>query len=274
MRHHPYQHNKAKPKSIPSLPTLPTTPTSATALQTQQKLLHRWIIFPPNQPTHSNSLNNTYRQNHPSQQHEGESCSLPTNPTHNNKPNTTPTMSSNVPSVEDLINAFPTTITPITGEPNYASPKNLKDQHKANSASIPTTLGGGNHSYLGLILSPSAYVTITATPFQGPNYPGQYPTIPAGTNAANTSAIICHHTEDLRQWRECKNVITALKNQLLSAIDNIYVRALKDCHVGYMNKPNHAILHDLFENYGNITPLELEDNDTKMRSKWGPQQSL
>ena len=106
-------------------------------------------------------------------------------------------MSSTVPSIEDLTNAFPTTITPITGEPNYALLKNLKDQLKANAASIPTTLGGGNHGYLGLILSPSSYATIATTPFQEPNYPGQHPTIPAGTNAAATSAIIRHHTEDL-----------------------------------------------------------------------------
>ena len=178
-----------------------------------------------------------------------------------------------MPSVEDLSNAFPTTITPITGKPNYASLKNLKDQLKANATSIPTTLGGGNHGYLGLILFPSSYVTIATTTFQEPNYPGQHPTIPAGTNAATTSAIICCHTEDLRQWRECKNVITALKNQLLSAIDNIYVRALKDRHVGYMNQPIWAILHHLFENYGNITPLELEENDQN-EIELGPQQSL
>ena len=106
-------------------------------------------------------------------------------------------MSSSIPSVEDLTNAFPTTITPITGKPNYESHKNLKDHLKANAASIPTTLGGGNHSYLSLILSPSTYATITATPLQEPNYPGQHPSIPARTNTANTSNIICHHTEDL-----------------------------------------------------------------------------
>ena len=104
-------------------------------------------------------------------------------------------MSSNVPSVEDLTNAFPTPITPITSEPNYALLKNLKDQLKANAASIPTTLGGGNHSYLSLILSPSTYVTIATTPFQ--ELTGQHPTIPARTNATNTSAIICDHTKDL-----------------------------------------------------------------------------
>ena len=150
---------------------------------------------------------------------------------------------------------------------------------KTNSKPIllqfPLPWGGGggagtNHGYLSLILSPSAYATITKTPFQEPNYPGQHPTIPAGTNAANTSAIICCHTEDLQQWHECKNVITALKNQLLLAIDHIYIHALQDRHVGYMDQPIHAILHHLFKNYGNITPLELENNDTKMRLNWDP----
>ena len=122
-------------------------------------------------------------------------------------------MTSSVPSVEDITNAFPTPITKITGEPNYESLKNLKDQLKANAASIPTTLGGGNHGYLSLILSSAAYTTIAANQFIEPVYPGQHPNVPAGTNAANTSTIVRHHTEDLHQWRKFKNVNTALKNR-------------------------------------------------------------
>ena len=57
---------------------------------------------------------------------------------------------------------------------------------------------------------------------------------------------------------------------LLSAIANIYIHARKDRHVGYMNQTIHTILNHLFKNYGNITPLELKDNDTKMRSNWDP----
>ena len=99
-------------------------------------------------------------------------------------------MTSSVPSVEDFTNAFPTQVTPLVGEPTYATLKTLKDQLKANAASIPTTLGGGNHGYLGLILSPATYATISPTAFIEPAYPGQHPAIPGGTSAANTSAII------------------------------------------------------------------------------------
>ena len=177
-------------------------------------------------------------------------------------------MTSSVPSVEDFMNAFPNQLTPIVGKPTYATLKTLKDQLKANATFVPTTLCGGNHGYLGLILSPAAYATISPTAFVEPTYPGQHPAIPAGTNAANTSAIIHHHTEDTRQWREFKNVSTTLKNQLLSAVEDIYVRALCDRHVGYMNQSICNLLTHPFENYGNITQLELVDNDTKMCALW------
>ena len=179
-------------------------------------------------------------------------------------------MTSSIPSVEDITNAFPTQVTPIVGKPTYATLKTLKDQLKANAASVPTTLGGGNHGYLGLILSPATYTTISQTAFIEPAYPGQHPAIPGGTSAANTSAIIRRHTEDTRQWCEFKNVSTALKNQLLSTVEDIYVRGLRDRHVGYMNQSIRHLLTHLFENYSNITQLELEDNDTKMRSLWDP----
>ena len=70
-------------------------------------------------------------------------------------------MTSSVPSVEDFTNAFPTQLTPIVGKPTYTTLKTLKDQLKANAASVPTTLSGGNHGYLGLILSPAAYAKIS-----------------------------------------------------------------------------------------------------------------
>ena len=179
-------------------------------------------------------------------------------------------MTPSIPGIEDFTNAFPTQLTPIVGKPTYATLKTLKDQLKANAASISTTLGGGNHGYLGLILSPATYATISPTAFIEPAYPGQHPAIPAGTNAANSSAIIGRHTEDTRQWCKFKNVTTALKNQLLNAVEDIYVRALRDRHVGYMNQSICNLLTHLFENYGNITQLELEDNDTKMRALWDP----
>ena len=46
-------------------------------------------------------------------------------------------------------------LTAIYGEPTYETLHHLKNEHKANASSLPTTLGGGNHGYLIMILTPT-----------------------------------------------------------------------------------------------------------------------
>ena len=49
----------------------------------------------------------------------------------------------------------------------------LKNELKSNVSSVPTTLGGGNHGYLGMILTPAEYLRIAPTdPFTWPPNPG------------------------------------------------------------------------------------------------------
>ena len=64
------------------------------------------------------------------------------------------------------------TPTPICGEPTHKSLKRLKLELQSNASSVETDLGGGNHGYLGLVLTDEEYATIPNTqPFVAPNYP-------------------------------------------------------------------------------------------------------
>ena len=73
------------------------------------------------------------------------------------------------------------TPTPIHGEPTHKSLKRLKLELQANASSVKIDLGGGNHSYLGLVLTDEEYVLIPNTqPFIAPNYPPPL-VIPANT---------------------------------------------------------------------------------------------
>ena len=47
--------------------------------------------------------------------------------------------------------------TPITGEPTNKTLKRLKTELRANGSSVETDLGGGDHGYLGLILTDPKY---------------------------------------------------------------------------------------------------------------------
>ena len=64
-------------------------------------------------------------------------------------------------------------LTMIRWEPTYETLHHLKNELKANASSVPTTLGGGNRGYLGMILTPAKYRRITPTnPFARPPNPG------------------------------------------------------------------------------------------------------
>ena len=49
------------------------------------------------------------------------------------------------------------TLTPIIGEPTYESINHLTQELYSNASSIPSTLGGGRHGNLGLVMKPSLY---------------------------------------------------------------------------------------------------------------------
>ena len=64
------------------------------------------------------------------------------------------------------------TPTLIRSEPTNKILKRLKLELQANASSVETDLGGGNHGYLGLVLTNAEYATISHTqPFIPPNYP-------------------------------------------------------------------------------------------------------
>ena len=70
---------------------------------------------------------------------------------------------------------------PIRGEPTYEALTKLKDELSANASSVESELGGGDHGYLGLVLTDSEYTSLASSPpqFQAPVFPGTLH-IPAG----------------------------------------------------------------------------------------------
>ena len=62
--------------------------------------------------------------------------------------------------------------TPIQGEPTYKTLKRLKNELRANASSIDSNLGGGDHGYLGLVLTEVEYAKVVPQhPFEAPEYP-------------------------------------------------------------------------------------------------------
>ena len=63
-------------------------------------------------------------------------------------------------------------LTKVHERPAYETLKKIRDEIKANAARVPTTLGGGAHGHLGLILTPAEYALISPIPYVRPGAPG------------------------------------------------------------------------------------------------------
>jgi hypothetical protein len=177
-------------------------------------------------------------------------------------------------TIEEVVARFPHPVLPtVQGEPDYQTIRATKKFLQANSRAIDTHLSGGTLGHLGLIISDASYATIAPTtsdkptPWVTPPAPGRVPAAADGT-AAQISAARHLWEEDVTPVQQ------ALKKQIISVFEPMYLDILNDNMVGYANISAREMLDHLFETYGNITAVNLEINFEIMRRAWNPQQSV
>ena len=176
-------------------------------------------------------------------------------------------------SVEKIIQTFPhPTLSPILGQPAYASISALHLKLNTNAASVPSHLGNGQLGLLFLTVSPAVYNTQSAIEFVPPENPGQEVLIPENSTAAQITSIHRLHDIAAKHFAEYTATDKALKTLLLSAIDETYVRALRDRYIGYANVTTLTLITHLYTAYARISQGDLDLNHDRLRTPWDPNQ--
>ena len=110
------------------------------------------------------------------------------------------------------------TVTKIHGQPTSHDLTNLEREIFSILANIPTTLGGGNHGHVGVIMNPTEYNTMTeGTDFVNPVNPGIYPANLALNAAAGARARAeAEHRELINQFETFEGVRLGTKDLILT----------------------------------------------------------
>jgi hypothetical protein len=138
-------------------------------------------------------------------------------------------------SVADIVAQFPVKTLPIiTGEPDYATIGQIIQTLYGNAASLPATIGGGAHGHIGITMTTVLYAALTPTAYTVPDDPG-----PVVTHAANASpAIRERNTSTYKEPRQIYdnnvNMDSALKTQIIDAIEDTYLCKLRNKYTGYL----------------------------------------
>ena len=119
-------------------------------------------------------------------------------------------------------------LTRIIGEPTLSRLHLMLLQLKANISSIPSTLGGGQHGYIGVILSPVTYATLNhMQPFEPPIHPGILQVnLPAMQYEIALAKTL--HNESICTFHSYLLIQRALVQQVLKVIDEKYVSSLRN----------------------------------------------
>lgn len=184
-------------------------------------------------------------------------------------------MSSHAKTVENIKEFFPFPTLPVqAGKPTYETINATHDKLKINAAAIHTTLGGGQHGHLGLVLPPETYTAVAGTPFETPDDPGVHPILPNGATAAQIVELTRQHTADVKTWTECMNTDIALKNQLITTFEPKYLRSLHNKYTGYANTTTMQMLDHLYQKYGQISAADLLENEQKLHEPYNPAEPI
>jgi hypothetical protein len=176
-------------------------------------------------------------------------------------------------TIDNVLSTFPyPSLSPITGVPTFETINDMVMHLKANAAAIQTDNGGGQLGFLGVMVSPVVYATLSDTPFVVPPNPGPNPPPLDNATAAQITENVRVHTENLRMYRQYITVSQALKRQIIETVDDIYIRTLRNRHTGYASLSPYQLVTHLYLTYGAITPMDMDANDEKFKRAYDPAQ--
>jgi hypothetical protein len=174
-------------------------------------------------------------------------------------------------ALDHIIAGFPHPILePIIGTPTYETLANMHLQLNANAASVQSNLGNGQLGLLAITVSDAVYATLSALPCVVPVNPGSTPNVPPGTNAANTAFIVRGHTAALRIFREWITTDNAIKQQIISCVEPMYLRAMRHRITGFANVTAKQMIAHLYAVYGRLNSTDIQENDSRMKQPYDP----
>ena len=128
------------------------------------------------------------------------------------------------------------------------------------AASIPTSLGGGKHGHIGVILPEDEYVKISqdGKKISIPEHPGHYPTTVSSIAAtrAKQEAML---KAKIIEYKICTGVICAIKEKIVESVDSEWLEEKEDKILEFQNITIIEMLEHLESLRGEIDYINIQE---------------
>ena len=127
-----------------------------------------------------------------------------------------------------------------------------------------TLFGGGQHGHLCLVLTAPQYALLSPNPYIRPPRPPPL-VIPAYQLPHVVKTEQARHAEQVRLFNECYNLEQALRQQIVKAIDDSYLTALRNWQTNTIDVAIPVIIDYLFSNHGQVTLAMLHQEEKNVK---------
>jgi hypothetical protein len=178
-------------------------------------------------------------------------------------------------AIDKLVTNFPhPNISPIVGQPTYKTLTQLHTQLNLNAASVHSNLGNGQLGLLQLTVTAAVYNTLSAIPFLAPANPGATVILPPHSTGPQINELNCQHDAAAALFSKYDATDKALKQQIVGAVDAMFLRTLRSKYVGYQNSSTQDMLDHLYSTYAKISASDLLSNDAQMKNDYHVNQPI
>ncbi|CAB9516435.1 expressed unknown protein [Seminavis robusta] len=165
-----------------------------------------------------------------------------------------------------------TTLSPITGRPDYTSLKRLEKENKDNARRVFSSRGDEGHLRLCYTLKDyNARANIAGNIWIDPVNPGPRPNIPIDATEAQVCLAVVNHHYEFHLYHSTEN---ALLKKAMEAVEEVYYKALEDPDLGYYQIKYIDFIQHLRETYGELDDDDLSNNIKRMNAPWTPTQPI
>ena len=138
----------------------------------------------------------------------------------------------------------------------------------AKSASVYSAQGNGALGHYILTSSAAEYLRQDRVNFIHTINPGVHPIVPSESTDAQIQYTKRKHEESIHGYRLFNAIYAALKTQLIKAVNETYIRGIRDRITGYATHTTRDSIEYLYQTYGSVTPAQLIANYQNFRAPY------
>ena len=120
----------------------------------------------------------------------------------------------------------------------------------------------------GLAIQPAIYRNVIGQDFQRTPPPPQAAPVPTNTDAAEIPRYIHIHAAQVNQWCQMVNAEDILKQQIFRSLEEKYFKGKRQAYKNYANRTLAVLIHNLYDDHGTISTLDIEESEQKMNQEW------